>query len=72
MMDAEEEKRAFRTISDWRLDPAQPANCPRCGKPGLTIEDRSARPYAEWYDLVCSSCGLDETLHIPLAPPTGG
>jgi len=33
------------------------------------IIDRSARPYAEWYALSCRSCGLDETLHIPLGPP---
>ena len=42
--------------------------CPACGKVGLEIIDRSARPYAEWYVLTCWSCGLSETLNIPLGP----
>ena len=49
--------------------PGRAVACPVCGKPGLAIIDRSARPYAEWYALACAACGLDETLHIPLGPP---
>jgi hypothetical protein len=46
--------------------------CPGCGQDGLVIVDRSARPYAEWYQLRCAGCGLDETIHIPLGPPVMG
>ena len=46
----------------------RPVACPACGKAGLAIIDRSARPYAEWYVLPCASCGLSETLNIPLGP----
>ncbi|KAB2918436.1 MAG: hypothetical protein F9K29_07630 [Hyphomicrobiaceae bacterium] len=58
-----------RRIAAWRVDPARPVACPLCGTEGLKIIDRSARPYAEWYALSCSACGLDETLHIPLGQP---
>jgi hypothetical protein len=57
---------AYRTIAAWRFGPEHAVLCPMCGRFGLTIVDRSARPHAEWYALSCSSCGLDETLHIPL------
>ena len=60
---------ALASITAWRLDPDQPVACPACGAPGLTIIDQSARPVAEWYALSCPACGLDHTLHIPLAPP---
>ena len=61
---------AYRLIAAWRADPAVAPVCPVCAAPGLTVIDRSARPYAEWYALACAGCGLDETLHIPLAPPS--
>ena len=61
------EERAKKNAA-WRADPAKPVACPACGKFGLEIIDRSARPYAEWYVLTCSSCGLSETLNIPLGP----
>ncbi len=61
---------ALAAITAWRLDPDQPVPCPACGADGLTVVDQSARPYAEWYALSCTTCGLDHTLHIPLAPPT--
>ena len=60
---------AYLHVTAWRADPDAAATCPACGEPGLDIIDRSARPYAEWYALSCASCGLDETLHIPLGPP---
>lgn len=47
-------------------------DCPRCRAAGLVLDDRSARPYAEWYHLACAACGLDETIHIPLGPPVAG
>jgi len=58
-----------RTVAAWRTGPGRSVACPECGRAGLTIIDRSARPHAEWYALSCSGCGLDETLHIPLGPP---
>jgi hypothetical protein len=61
--------KATRAIAGWRTCPGQPVACPVCGRVGLTIIDRSARPHAEWYALSCAGCGLDETLHIPLGPP---
>jgi hypothetical protein len=68
----EQQREALRAIARWRADPAAAAVCPMCGKPGLAIVDRSARPHAEWYQLSCAACGLSETLHIPLgaAVPT--
>ena len=69
---ADELKAALEVIAAWRADPEAPTACPRCGAAGLTLEDRSARPHAEWYYLACAGCGLDETIHIPLGPPTMG
>ena len=60
---------AYRAVASWRQDPAAAIGCPACGRIGLVIVDRSTRPYAEWYALSCASCGLAETLHIPLGPP---
>lgn len=71
-LNADELRRALESISAWRADPEAPAPCPRCKAAGLALEDRSARPYAEWYQLNCAGCGLDETIHIPLGPPTMG
>jgi predicted RNA-binding Zn-ribbon protein involved in translation (DUF1610 family) len=62
--------RALSSIAAWRADPDAPVPCPVCGETGLTIIDRSARPYAEWYYLTCAECGLEETLHIPMSPPS--
>jgi transcription elongation factor Elf1 len=64
--------RALAAISTWHAGPEKPVACPACGRDGLSVSDRSARPYAEWYVLSCAACGLDYTLHIPLSPPTGG
>ena len=64
---------ALQRVAAWRLAAAQPVACPVCEAPGLKIVDRSTRPYAEWYALSCPSCGLDHTIHIPMAPtmPSG-
>jgi predicted RNA-binding Zn-ribbon protein involved in translation (DUF1610 family) len=68
-LDADQVREAARRVAAWRTIAAAPVACPACGESGLVIIDRSARPYAEWYALACSSCGLDETLNIPLGPP---
>lgn len=60
---------ALASISAWQRDPEVAVACPICRASGLSIIDRSARPFAEWYVLRCDACGLDHTLHIPLAPP---
>jgi hypothetical protein len=66
---ADEQRAAFKSIAAWRAAPADPVACPHCAAPGLRIEDRSARPHAEWYVLDCPTCGLAATLHMPLAAP---
>ena len=66
---AEEVRLALQRIQGWRLDPEAAVICPRCGREGLGIIDRSARPYSEWYALSCAGCGLDATIQIPMAPP---
>jgi transcription elongation factor Elf1 len=60
---------ALASITAWRLDHDAIVTCPVCAAAGLKIIDQSTRPYAEWYALSCSACGLDATVHIPLAPP---
>jgi transcription elongation factor Elf1 len=72
MLRPESLQRAIAAIAAWRADPAKPVACPACGRDGLSVSDRSARPYAEWYVLSCAACGLSDTLHIPLRPPAGG
>lgn len=62
----------LNAVNGWRADPDQPIACPACGTEGLTITDRSARPYAEWYHLACTACGLDHTLHIAMPGPAPG
>jgi hypothetical protein len=71
-LSADELRLALAGIARWREDPDIAPTCPRCTAAGLTITDRSARPYAEWYHLACPECGLDETIHIPLGPPVMG
>jgi len=66
---ADKVRLALQRIAAWRAAPAEPAACPVCEAPGLAIVDQSARPYAEWYALSCHSCGLEATIHIPMAPP---
>jgi hypothetical protein len=67
-LDAAQQRAMMPVIARWRSDPQRPVACPACGKDGLAIIDRSARPYAEWYALSCTACGLDETLHVALGP----
>lgn len=63
----------WQHLGAWRANPTIDVSCPRCAHEKLGIEDRSSRPYAEWYTLNCKSCGLDDTLHIALGtPPLGG
>jgi hypothetical protein len=62
----EQQIETMRRVAAWRAEPGHLAACPACGKEGLEIVDRSARPCAEWYALTCPACGLAETLHIPL------
>jgi hypothetical protein len=61
-------REAVRRIAAWRTDQRSPVTCPACGRIGLRIVDRSARPHAEWYILTCAGCDLDETVNIPLGP----
>jgi hypothetical protein len=60
---------AMDAIRTWRFDPNAEIACPVCESAGLCITDQSARPYAEWYLLTCSRCGLEAKLNIPLAGP---
>jgi predicted RNA-binding Zn-ribbon protein involved in translation (DUF1610 family) len=68
-LDAAQQRAMMPVIAAWRVDPKRAVACPACGEAGLAIIDRSARPYAEWYALSCSACGLAETLHVALGPP---
>ena len=68
-LSAEAAREAYRRVNGWRADPATPVACPVCETSGLSIEDRSARPYAEWYALSCTACGLRETLNVPMSAP---
>jgi hypothetical protein len=67
-LDAAQQRAMMQRIAAWRNDSKQPVACPACSKEGLVIVDRSARPYAEWYALTCSACGLSETVHVALGP----
>jgi hypothetical protein len=68
-LDAGQVREAIGRIGAWRADPSRPVACVACGKPGMEIVDRSARPHAEWYALRCAACGLDATLNVPLGSP---
>ncbi len=52
-----------------RTNPDLAIACPVCGTSGIKITDHSARPLVEWYALKCGACGLDATVHVPMAPP---
>lgn len=62
--------KAHKLIAAWKNAPSESHGCPRCDAPGVAIADHSARPYAEWFELSCSKCDLEVTMHLPLAPPT--
>ena len=66
---ADEMAAALQRIYTWRGAPDDAVACPRCQAVGLTVSDRSARPYSEFYALACPACGMDVTVHIPLAGP---
>ena len=59
-------------IAAWRIAPEAPVACPVCEAVGLEILDQSARPYAEWYALSCTACGLKATINVPLGPQVPG
>ena len=63
--------KAHRMVTAWKNDQQAAHPCPRCDAPGVAIVDFSARPYAEWYELTCSKCDLEVTMHLPLAPTPG-
>jgi hypothetical protein len=69
---ADKMRLAIQRIAAWRAAPAEPVACPVCEAPGLRILDQSARPYAEWYALTCSTCGLEATINLPMAPGIPG
>lgn len=71
-LSADELRLGLEAVARRQSDAEATLDCPRCGASGLTLTDRSARPYAEWYHLSCAACGLDETIHIPLGPPVIG
>jgi hypothetical protein len=62
------QRQAYAVIAGWRQAPAATLTCPRCGSvDGVTITDRSARPFAEWYQIACPGCGLDHTFQVPIS-----
>ena len=63
-------RHAMTAIALWRTNVDTAVACPVCGFSGVKISDHSARPYAEWYALRCEACGLDATIHVPMAPPS--
>lgn len=68
----DELKLALEVIAIRHSNAEAALTCPRCSATGLSLVDRSSRPYAEWYQLSCQACSLDETIHIPLGPPVMG
>lgn len=69
-LDAEELGRAVATLRAWRHAPKAEYACPKCGAPGVAIDDRSARPHAEWFHFACTACGLSESINIPMCTHT--
>jgi predicted RNA-binding Zn-ribbon protein involved in translation (DUF1610 family) len=63
---------ALSAIMEWRIAPDLAPACPMCGSAGLAVSDHSARPHAEWYRLVCRTCGLDQMLAVPLGAVVPG
>lgn len=61
--------KAHRVIAAWKNDQQADHACPRCDAPGIALTDQSARPYAEWFELNCTKCDLQVTMHLPLGPP---
>jgi transcription elongation factor Elf1 len=69
VLNAQEWERGHKVITTWKNDPEADLTCPRCGQGGLQLVDQSARPYSEWYELSCETCGLEVAMHLPQAPP---
>lgn len=72
VLSPDELKLSLKAIALRHSDADAALTCPRCGTTGLALVDRSARPHAEWYQVSCGACNLDETIHIPLGPPVAG
>lgn len=70
-LNSDQMREAVASIQTWRNGGVATAItvCPVCGNQTLSVEDRSARPHAEWYHLACNTCGLDETVNVPLGAP---
>ena len=66
MQGNDEVRAAYKLVREWEADMEGVHTCFRCGKPGIKVIDRSARPHAEWYAMSCASCGLDDALNIPM------
>lgn len=63
------------TVRRWQAGAPPPFVCPACGAVAAIVEDRSARPHAEWYALTCSACGVETVVQLPLGSmpvPIGG
>ncbi|MGE3709502.1 MAG: hypothetical protein AB7G35_07505 [Hyphomicrobiaceae bacterium] len=62
----------YGKLQQWCNDPSTEIDCPSCSADGLSIEDRSVRPYSEWYIMSCQACGLQETVQIARGSPSAG
>ncbi len=72
-LSAEEQSALWQQICAWRVDRSKAVSCPRCHTDRVSVEDRSARPYTEWYAVQCPQCGLEHNINIALgASPPGG
>lgn len=61
------QRAAYARIATWRQAPDAPMSCPRCDAMGATLTDRSARPFAEWFEITCTACGLNHTFNVPVS-----
>ncbi len=62
------QRQAYAVLAGWRQSPSAPVRCPRCAAAdGVTITDRSSRPFAEWYQIACPACGLDHVFQVPVS-----
>lgn len=59
-------------VAKWRHEPETPISCPLCEAETLSIIDKSARPYAEWYAFDCQTCQWRYDMHVPLSGPMPG
>ncbi|MGD9783436.1 MAG: hypothetical protein AB7E80_02410 [Hyphomicrobiaceae bacterium] len=57
-------ERAMQVLRTFQRDHTAALACPACGVEGVRVVDRSARPYAEWYEFSCATCGLEDAIHM--------